>query len=183
MSDDSARVIEPCEVGDADVVLRPTTQADRQQVLASASDPDIARWNPLTPTPEDWFDRRLDWSSSDHASWVIASRDDPATVLGATSLHHVDFDQLNSEVGYWIVAEFRGRGLGTRALTLASRFGFEQLGMRRIHLFHAVGNIASCRVATRAGFLLEGTHRESYRFGDGVWHDEHCHARLSTDSI
>lgn len=31
------------------------------------------------------------------------------------------------------------------------------------------------------GFLLEGTLRESYRYADGRFHDEHLHARLATD--
>ena len=45
-----------------------------------------------------------------------------------------------------------------------------------------VDNPASCRVATRAGFALEGTHRSSFRYGDGRLHDEHSHARLAADA-
>jgi RimJ/RimL family protein N-acetyltransferase len=44
-----------------------------------------------------------------------------------------------------------------------------------------VENAASCGVARKAGFLLEGTLRESYRYADGRFHDEHLHARLATD--
>jgi RimJ/RimL family protein N-acetyltransferase len=67
------------------------------------------------------------------------------------------------------------------AVRAAATYGFGQLVLRRLHLFHAVENAASCGVARKAGFLLEGTLRESYRYADGRFHDEHLHARLATD--
>ena len=179
----SSSRLEPTEVVGAELVLRPFRIEDVPQIAAAADDPEIARWNRIAePTAEDWVARRADWSVGDHASWAITDPDEPDIVRGAISLHHIDFDQLGSEVGYWVGAAHRGHHLGARALRAASGFGFEALGLRRIHLFHAVGNEASCAVATRAGFLHEGTHRQSYRFGDGIWHDEHCHARLATDA-
>ena len=41
--------------------------------------------------------------------------------------------------------------------------------------------VSSCRVAEIAGFGLEGRLRQSYRYPDGVYHDEHLHARLASD--
>lgn len=40
---------------------------------------------------------------------------------------------------------------------------------------------ASGRVAELAGFTLEGRLRRSYRYGDGVKHDELLWSRLSDD--
>ena len=47
---------------------------------------------------------------------------------------------------------------------------------------HAVANPASCRVAEKAGFRLEGVLAQSHRYGDGVYHDEHLHARLAVEA-
>ena len=63
----------------------------------------------------------------------------------------------------------------------ATRFAFEALGLNRVELFHAVDNPSSCGVATGAGFALEGVARQAYRYGDGVLHDDHMHARLAND--
>jgi hypothetical protein len=41
--------------------------------------------------------------------------------------------------------------------------------------------VASCRTALRAGFLEEGTMRESFIGLDDTRHDSHLHARLATD--
>ena len=67
------------------------------------------------------------------------------------------------------------------ALRAATAFAFTELDLLRVELFHAVENLGSCRTVEAAGYRLEGVHRESYRYGDGVWHDEHSHARLRSD--
>jgi len=75
----------------------------------------------------------------------------------------------------------RGRGVGTAALGAAARFAFQALGLHRVELFHALENEASCRLAERTGFRLEGVHRDAFRYGDGVLRTEHTHARLASD--
>jgi RimJ/RimL family protein N-acetyltransferase len=50
----------------------------------------------------------------------------------------------------------------------------------RLPVAHSVRNEASCRVATKTGFALEGTRRHSPPYADG-WHDMHLHARLRGD--
>jgi [ribosomal protein S5]-alanine N-acetyltransferase len=52
------------------------------------------------------------------------------------------------------------------------------LGLHRVQLQHAVDNAASCRVATKAGFALEGTQRGSCLLAEGFV-DEHLHARVA----
>lgn len=165
-------------------MLRPWRPADVPEVAAAAVDPEIIRWNRVgVPTPEEWLAKRGDWTAGDHASWAVVSVDDKEHVMAAISLHHLDLEQQNSEVGYWVGPAYRGKHLGARILDVATRFGFETYGLRRVHLFHAIDNHASCAVARRAGFQLEGTHRQSYKFGDGLWHDEHSHARLNDDVV
>jgi RimJ/RimL family protein N-acetyltransferase len=44
-----------------------------------------------------------------------------------------------------------------------------------------VENTASGRVAEKAGFTLEGRLRRSYRYGDGLKHDEFIWSRLAGD--
>lgn len=176
--------LEPCVVPAGELLLRPWSSADVGQVAAASVDPEITRWNRVgVPTPEEWLAKRSDWTAGDHASWAVVPMAEQTRVMAAISLHHLDLEQQNSEVGYWVGAEYRGMHLGARILDVAARFGFTEFQLRRINLFHAIENHASCSVANRAGFLLEGTHRQSYKFGDGLWHDEHSHARLDEDVV
>ena len=71
----------------------------------------------------------------------------------------------------------RGRA---RALRAATAWMFGEAGFHRLELMHSTLNEASCRVAHRAGYRVEGTQRDQGLRADG-WHDTHLHARLGTD--
>jgi RimJ/RimL family protein N-acetyltransferase len=176
-------------IGDG-VRLRPWREEDAGFLLNAMDDADVRAWNPLMldgrPVASLADARRLavrlgDWSSGPrgrHCSWVICTDDAP---LGHLSLYEVDQVASSSGIGYWVAAAARGQGLATRAVRLAVDWGYSTLGLRRIELFHAVDNPASCAVARAAGFTQEGILRASYRYGDGQLHDEHAHARLAED--
>lgn len=88
-----------------------------------------------------------------------------------------------AHVGYWVLPEARGRGVATRALSLASRLAFGELGLHRLELGHALGHEVSCRVAERGGYRYEGTLRGAmFEAGrQDAFRDAHLHARLASD--
>jgi RimJ/RimL family protein N-acetyltransferase len=77
------------------------------------------------------------------------------------------WEHARGEVGYWLAPEARRQGHATRALQLICAWGFEALGLERIELLAASGNLASQLVATRAGFTPEAVLRSYMRNGDG----------------
>jgi RimJ/RimL family protein N-acetyltransferase len=74
-------------------------------------------------------------------------------------------------IGYWMTAEARGRGLTTAALRALSRWGIEDLGLGRVELVTDPENIASQRVAEKAGFQREGILRSMLLSRDGSRRD------------
>jgi RimJ/RimL family protein N-acetyltransferase len=64
-------------------------------------------------------------------------------------------------------AHARGRGVGTRALDLVSRYAFEQLGLHRVYAYVLALNPPARRAFEKAGFELEGTLRDDRSVGDG----------------
>jgi RimJ/RimL family protein N-acetyltransferase len=63
-------------------------------------------------------------------------------------------------VGYWVGADARGRGVATTATRLAGNWAFEAVPeLARLQLRAAVENVASNRVAEKAGFTREGVLR------------------------
>jgi [ribosomal protein S5]-alanine N-acetyltransferase len=69
------------------------------------------------------------------------------------------------EVGYWVKREARGRGLATRALRLLARWALEDQRLARVQLAAEPGNLASLRVAEKAGFTREGLLRRYLNIG------------------
>jgi len=174
--------VEPFELPVGDLLLRPWREDDVDAVWAAVQDPELRRWNDTGSGSRAEAEARLasrrDWSSGDHASFAVVG---DGELVGSVSLHSIDRDMGDAEVGYWTVASARGRGIATRAVLAVCSWAFADLGLDRIQLFHAVENAASGRVAAKAGFTLEGRLRRSHRYGDGVKHDELLWARLSDD--
>ena len=163
------------------MALREFREDEVDDLVTIFADPAILAWNTGPSTREqvvEWMRHRNDRLSPDHLSWAVEHE---GRLAGSVSLFHIDRDQGDAELGYWVAPWARRRGVGTAALAAASAVGFTTLVLRRLFLFHAVENLASCGVASAAGFLVEGTLRESHRYGDGRHHDEHLHGRLATD--
>ncbi len=178
--------LEPFELPAGPLLLRPWREDDVDQMWAAFQDPDIRLWNGGGVASRTdalvLLGRRLDWSSGDHASWAVVAPDDDG-VLASVSLHSIDRLQGDAEIGYWTVPAARGRGLAAVATDAACRWGFDALPVDRIELCHAVENEASGRVAEKSGFQREGRLRRSFRYGDGVKHDEWLWARLADDDV
>ncbi len=177
--------MEPCELPVGELLLRPWREDDVPAVWAALQDPALRLWNGAGSGSLDdtraMLARRRDWSDGDHASWAVVDVTD--RLLGSLSLHAIDRQQGNAEVGYWTVPAARGRGVAPRVVDAACRWAFAVLPVDRVQLFHAVQNEASARVAAKAGFTLEGRLRRSYRYGDGVKHDDLLWARLADDPV
>jgi RimJ/RimL family protein N-acetyltransferase len=174
--------IEPVELHVGEVLLRQWREEDADAYWAALESPGGRLWHGSTfLTPDDVVAtvvRRRDWTTGDHASWALVGE---GGLLGSISVHRIDREQEDGEIGYWIAPSARGRGLAARAVDAACRWAFDDLGLQRIQLFHAVENVASGRVAEKARFTCEGRLRQSHRYGDGQRHDELLWARLATD--
>ncbi len=80
--------------------------------------------------------------------------------LGGTGLNKIDHLNRSANLGYWVRSSRAGRGVASGAARLVARFGFEELGLHRLEIVAAVGNIASQRAAEKAGAVREGVMRK-----------------------
>ncbi|MGF1429865.1 GNAT family N-acetyltransferase [Kitasatospora sp. LaBMicrA B282] len=162
------------------LVLRPWEPADAPAFLAAYQDEEIRRWHTRRPRCEadvqDWFaGYHRDWEREKGGHWAIARTD--GDVLGRIALRGWDFDDGVAGVGYWVLPAARGAGVATCAVTALSAWALDEIGFHRLQLDHSTRNQASCRVALKAGYLLEGTKRSAAVHDDGR-HDMHLHARI-----
>ncbi|MCH9740303.1 MAG: GNAT family N-acetyltransferase [Epsilonproteobacteria bacterium] len=72
------------------------------------------------------------------------------------------------EVGYWLDADFHGKGIIHKAVKKMVKIGFKEYGLDKIFLRCAVQNERSCNVAKKLGFTHEGRHREEIVVNDRV---------------
>ena len=83
-------------------------------------------------------------------------------------------------IGYWVVPSGRGRGLGTRAVDLASAWALRSIGAARVEAWVELDNEPSQRLLSSAGFVHEGVLRAFLRIGDRQA-DVVCFSRILED--
>ena len=164
-----------------ELLIRPWEPADGPAVQAAYEDPAIQRWHgehlsdaEAATYAEDWAGL---WKTERRAGWVVVRND---VLVGRITLTRLVLESGQGEVTYWVAPDARGGGVAPRAVEAVSRWAFDEIGFHRLELEHSTQNEASCRVATKSGFGLEGTARRKGLHADG-WHDMHLHARLSDD--
>jgi RimJ/RimL family protein N-acetyltransferase len=165
------------------LLLRPWEPSDAPVFLAAYRDPEIRHWHTRHPVSDEqvreWFDQyRQAWAQETGASWAVTRGG--RVVLGRLAMGGMNLDDGVAGCAYWVLPAARGAGVASRALTALSVWALGKAGFHRLYLDHSTRNTASCRVAVKAGFLLEGTKRSDAVHSDGR-HDMHLHARIRGD--
>jgi RimJ/RimL family protein N-acetyltransferase len=157
-------------VTDGTISLTPFQLDDAPVLMAIDRDPDCARWFDF---PEITMDEH---AHRDHAEQVIRGWWNEA-VEGSTypfairicdvAIGTVELRRLRATtaaISYAIVPARRGCGYATRAARLLAQHGLEHLGFTRIELRTDIDNVASQRVAERAGFKRVRLDRYAHKF-------------------
>jgi RimJ/RimL family protein N-acetyltransferase len=147
------------------LLLRPWTQQDIPAIVAAHRDPLMRHWLRHAVTTAEEAQRiiqarRADRRAGTGFSFAVFQVDPDGTagdLVGAVSMRRLADEAASGEVGYWVTAAWRGRGIAPRALNTVCEWAFRLPRARpleRLELIHSVGNHASCRVAGKAGFTL-----------------------------
>lgn len=82
-------------------------------------------------------------------------------LAGIIGLHQIDWPNRKTSIGYWLGADFGGRGIMTEATKAVTDYCFKELGLNRIEIRCAKGNDKSCAIPKRLGFEYEGLHKQA----------------------
>ena len=155
---------------DGDLVLRPKRPDDADALTAACQDPEIPRWT-FVPSPytradaETFLARSAEEAATGRAANLLAVDAEDDRLLGSFSLMEIDREIGYGEIGYWVAAEARGGGVATRAVRLLADWARDELGLTRIDVLPHKDNLASRRVAEKAGFDDTGELAGSPRAG------------------
>jgi RimJ/RimL family protein N-acetyltransferase len=152
------------ELRDGDLLLRRPNYGDVDAIVEACADEEIVRFIPLMPSPygrsdaEWWIDRADEvWRDGSACPFAIVDAGSGA-FLGA-----IEVRPGRGDIGYWIAAAARGRGVATRAVRLVCEWRQE----RPLWLMTHPDNVASQRVAEKAGFRCVGMAEHLPAFRDG----------------
>ncbi|MEO6774121.1 MAG: GNAT family protein [Kofleriaceae bacterium] len=108
-------------------------------------------------------------------SWAIEIEGKAAgliTLSRITWQFSTDWRVDRAELGYWLGPAFWGQGIMTEAALIATKFGFETLGLHKITVGHMDGNEPSKRIIEGLFFRPVGLQLED-AWKDGAWQHHH----------
>lgn len=82
-------------------------------------------------------------------------------IVGVIGFHPIDWMNRSAMIGYWIAADYQGKGIMTRACAALTTYAFDVLKLHRVDIRCATGNAKSCAIPHRLGFTYEGILREA----------------------
>lgn len=167
-------MIDQPELSDGTILIRPfrVEDTDALYLAVRASINELSRWMP-------WC--HPGYSIEESAAWLMSREEirdketdysfaicDALTgaLLGSVGLSGLDQHNRSANLGYWVRTDSTGRGVATAATRLLARWSFAALGLQRLEIVASVENLASQRVAFKAGAVREGIMRRALHLGD-----------------
>lgn len=168
------------------VVLRELMREDWPAIHAYASRLDVCRfqpWGPNTPEQTIAFVETAIASAEEQPRrryTLAVTLVEHGMVVGLAEMNVRDAGFAVGEIAYVLHPDYWGRGIATEAAQRLLRFGFEILGLHRIHATCDPRNVASARVMEKIGMQYEGRLRETMYIRDG-WRDSLVYAILADE--
>ena len=92
--------------------------------------------------------------------WIICFKN-TSELIGTICYYNYNLPADTAEVGYELLAGFRGRGIMNEVLPRVIRFGFEEMKLKTITAFPSEQNISSVKLLQKFGFQLSSSVHEN----------------------
>lgn len=148
------------------LILRRLLPQDLDNLYALYTDPQVSRYIPDAPRTLQETREELEWFLNGHPKhpelglWATIHRP-TGRFIGRCGLLPWTIDgRQEVEVAYLLARAYWGQGLGTEVARALVAYGFEQLGLSRLISLVEAENLASIRVAEKAGMVFEKAGRD-----------------------
>ena len=147
------------------LILRPWQESDAESCYEYAKDPQVgpeAGW-PMHTSVENSREIIREVLSADGTyAVVLKSTGKPVGCAGLTvgEACNMPVPEDEGEIGCWLGTPYWGQGIIPEAVKELIRYGFEDLGLKRIWYAYFDGNEKSKRVAEKCGFRYHHTNKD-----------------------
>lgn len=159
------------------VRIRRSSVGDARRVVEAvrASAAELTRWMPWAHAGYSLEDSRM-WLDLCREGWEKGTQYSFAAfdvvtgeLVGDCSISQINRMHGFANLGYWVRSSATGQGLASTLARRVARFGIEELALNRLEILTALDNLASQRVAEKAGATREGVLRSRLVMRDEVW--------------
>jgi [ribosomal protein S5]-alanine N-acetyltransferase len=137
---------------------------DQDFVFEALSHPEVIRHYGVNYTTLEATRDQMEWftmlfTEKTGIWWKIVEKasNEP---LGAIGMNNYQSQHHKTEIGYWLLRGYWGKGIISEALSVMLEYLFREWKIHRIEAVVEEGNTKSSRVLEKAGFIYEGTMRD-----------------------
>jgi len=167
-----------------DFILRPVRLSDAKMYFECQNDP-IARKNFMSnPKNISEAKKELLEQLKGMKKSPIPHFEGFAIEIGGKTAGFIWIDGMDEEhsqykagIGYFIHKNFRGRGLGSKAIRILTDYAFRKYKLKRMATVTRDFNIGSRRALEKAGYKLEGIMKKN-KFKDGKYLNDCLYAKV-----
>jgi ribosomal-protein-alanine N-acetyltransferase len=133
------------------------------------------------PLDEDSYDKYFVRNASEADERFFICLQENGKIAGSINLSQIFYGNFcNAYLGYFVGAEYAGRGLTTEAIRLILDYAFGKLKLHRAEANVQPKNLASIAVLRKNGFTKEGFSRRYLKI-DKKWRDHERWAIIAED--
>ncbi len=153
--------------------LRRSRPEDADPISVYRSDPDVHRYQGWERTDAEGIRREIQEMAArlpGEPGWIQLSVEerDGDQLVGDVGLSPSEGEPGVIKIGYTMAPAYQGRGYATESIEALITYAFDTLGATTIRAYASAANLASIRVAEKAG--LELVERIERTFDGEVWH-------------
>ena len=145
-------------------ILRPFKKGDESSLIENINNKKIAKNTGTIPYPyklkdaRSWIKRNLKLNREKKPEINFAI-DINGMVIGGIGFRKIEGHK--AEIGYWLGEKYWGQGIVTTAVKLITKYGFQELKLKRVYAHVFPFNKGSVRVLEKAGYKYEGRLRKN----------------------
>lgn len=166
------------------LTLRAWTETDAEDLFEYAKNPNVGPhggWKPHESVEES-IEIINSLFLEKYQSWAIVLKE-TGKVIGSIGYEEDPIRKVERcrELGYALGEDQWGKGLMTEAAKAVLRYGFSQMNLSLISIYHNPLNRRSGRVVEKCGFFYEGTLRRANKVYNGEIRDVACYSMTKTE--
>ena len=156
-----------------DFILRPEKLSDAEKIFEYLQDAESRRNLMGTPKSVAQVKREFLKRGKDSEYFVIEINGDASGSIGIDNI----VKGHKAIISYWLAKKYRGRGITTKAVKIATSYFFKKYKLVRISGSVRTFNIPSAKVLQKAGYKLEGILHKN-KLKDGKYLDDMLWAKV-----
>lgn len=141
------------------LILRPLSEADAPRIQKLFPNPELLHYMAAAipwPYPDDGAITFVRYCLSgmdrgERFTWAITEKEGDDGAIGVIDLFPTNPDDNR---GFWLGVPYQGKGYMTEAVAAVNDFAFDVLGLDRLILNNAEGNVGSHRLKEKAGATI-----------------------------